>query len=253
MKKHITKFALFITLISFSFLASCSNDDDTNSTDNTIAVEFTEIGLENSGHATAGDDLHIEAAIVAPAKIALVTVEIHSETDSSIEEISETFTDYSGMINAEFHKHIEIPASQPAGDYHLHFTVIDEQGNTKTVEAEVEILANTDNLFQITIDELGNGTVGNSSVSAGNDLHVEGTIVSTNPIATIEIEIHNEEDNSVPGIEETYTNYAGQTNANFHEHISIPSGQPTGEYHFHFTVTDNLGNTSTVEYTLTIE
>lgn len=251
MKKHITKFALFIALTSF--LTSCSSDDDnsTTSTDS-ISIELTEVGLENSGYATAGSDLHLEAEIVATAKISLITVEIHNENDSSIEEIVASFTDYSGMINAEFHKHIDIPASQPAGDYHLHLTVIDENGNTKTVETEVAILANTDDLFQITIDELGTGTVGSSSVNAGSDLHIEGTIVSTNPIATIEIEIHNEDDSSIQEIEETYTNYAGLTTADFHEHLDIPASQPAGDYHFHFTVTDSLGNSSTVEYELTI-
>ena len=84
------------------------------------------------------------------------------------------------------------------------------------------------------------------------DLHIEGTIVSTNPIATIEIEIHNEDDSSIQEIEETYTNYAGLTTADFHEHLDIPASQPAGDYHFHFTVTDSLGNSSTVEYELTI-
>lgn len=252
MKNNITKFAALFALLTSSIFTSCSSDDGGDATAHAITIELTEVGSGNNLKATAGEDLHLEAEILAPGKIASVAVEIHSETNSSAPEIIETFADYNGLLNATFHKHVDIPAAQPAGIYHLHLTVTDQQGNIKTVEAEIEILASS-SLFNISLTEIGHGTEGNFHAHAGEEAHIEGTITSSNPIASITIEIHNESDSSVQEIEANYTNYAGQTNVNFHEHLMIPANQPAGDYHFHITVSDNQGNSKTAEYEFTIE
>jgi len=248
MKKYISKIGIFTLLTSALFLTSCNNDDDAT---DTITIEITEIGSNNSGVVTAGNDLHIEANIIATAKIATVEIEIHHETDASAPEINVIYTQYAGQINADFHKHIDIPADQPAGEYHIHIKVTDEKGNTRTAEADVEILSGHANLFNINLTEIGHGTAGNYHAHAGEDMHIEGTVISTHPIASIAIEIHK---SGAPDIEAFYTApYAGQTSINFHEHIDIPANQPTGMYHFHFIVTDNQGNEAEVEYDLEIE
>lgn len=252
MKNKISKFALLIALVSTSIFTSCSSDDNGSATAHTLTVDLTEVGSGNNLQATAGEDLHLEAEILATGKIASVAVEIHSETNSSAPEINQTFEDYNGLLNATFHKHVDIPATQPAGIYHLHLTITDQEGNVKTVEAEIEILASS-SLFNISLTEIGHGTAGNFHAHAGEEAHIEGTVTSVNPIATIAIEIHNESDSTVQEIEATYANYAGQTTANFHEHLMIPVNQPAGDYHFHFTVTDNQGNSRTVEYEFAIE
>lgn len=251
MRKNISK---FVAIVAFSttFLTSCSSDDDDTTPSNTITVDLVEVGSGNNKQATAGEDLHLEAAILATGKIATVVVEIHSESNTSIPEINQTFTDYAGLLNATFHKHVDIPANQPAGHYHLHLTVTDQQGNVKTVETEIEILASS-NLFNISLTEIGHGTIGNFHGHAGEEIHIEGIVSAANPIATIAIEIHNESNPSVQEIEATYANYAGLTTANFHEHLMIPANQPAGDYHFHFTVTDSQGNSKTVEYEFAIE
>jgi hypothetical protein len=253
MKKYISKLAVF-TLIASTILTSCSDDDKATTTAR-LEVNLTEVGHGGTPpHAHAGEDLHLEAEIIAAAKIANVTIEIHSETYASAPEITASYADYNNLINATFHKHIDIPATQPAGIYHLHLTVTDLDGNTKTAESELEILAaEEDSQISIALTEIGHGTIGNFHAHAGQEMHIEGTITSVHAIATVAIEIHNESDASAPEIEAVYTNYAGQTNANFHEHLAIPANQPSGHYHFHITVTDNEGHTHTEEYELEIE
>ena len=255
MKKHISKLTAIFSIIAISALTSCSNDDDNAKVTAALTVELTEVGHGgNPPHAHAGEDLHLEAEILAEAKIANVSVEIHNDTNTSAPEINATFADYNGLRNATFHKHIDIPATQPAGIYHLHVTVTDADGNTKTAESDLEILpAETDNSINIDITELGEGAVGSSHAHAGAELHVEGAITSVHAIGTILVEIHNEADATAPEIEKAFTNYAGQTTANFHEHIAIPANQPVGHYHFHITVTDDEGNSKTAEYELEIE
>lgn len=253
MKKYISKLAVF-TLLTSVILTSCS-DDDNVAAPARLEVNLTEVGHGGTlPHAHAGEDLHLEAEILAAAKIANVTVEIHSETDASAPEITANYSDYNGLINATFHKHIDIPATQPAGVYHLHLTVTDFDGNTKTAESELEILAaEQDSNITIALTEIGHGTVGNFHAHIGEEMHIEGTITSAHAIATVAIEIHNESDATAPEIEAEYTNYAGQTNVNFHEHLAIPANQPAGHYHFHITVTDDEGHTHTEEYELEIE
>ena len=252
MKKNISKFTAIVALITTTIFTSCSSDDDSSPASNSITIDLTEVGSGNNLKATAGEDLHLEAEILATGKIASVAVEIHSESNSNAPEIKQTFSDYNGLLNATFHKHVDIPATQPAGHYHLHLTVTDQNGNVKTAEAEIEILASS-NLFNISLTGIGHGTAGNFHGHAGQEIHIEGTVTAANPIATIAIEIHNESNPSVQEIEATYTNYAGLTTANFHEHLMIPANQPAGDYHFHFTVTDSQGNSKTVEYEFAIE
>src|SRR5690606_7993206 len=120
---------------------------------------LTEVGHGGTPpHAHAGEDLHLEAEILAEAKIANVIIEIHSETDTTATEFTASYSDYNGLINATFHKHIDIPATQPAGLYHLHLTVTDTEGNTQTAESELEILATEENSeITIALTEIGHG------------------------------------------------------------------------------------------------
>ena len=43
---------------------------------------------------------------------------------------------YLGETSAHFHEHLAVPADAPAGEYHLHFTVTDADGNSTTEEVE---------------------------------------------------------------------------------------------------------------------
>ncbi len=98
------------------------------------------------------------------------------------------------------------------------------------------------------------GSENSKMAIAGSDLHLEGSILADGTIQRIDVEIHQEE-NSDFEIEKAYTDgkYIGVKNADFHEHIDIPAEAPAGKYHLHFTVTDQFGQTTTVESELTIE
>lgn len=128
----------FISILSLGFVACNDNDDDTAKQ----LITLTEVGHENSKTATAGDDMHLEADIVAEGLIARIDIEIHME-DGGDYEIECSYTDgkYIGVRNTEFHEHIDIPADAPAGEYHLHFTVTDKEGQQSTVESELNIVA----------------------------------------------------------------------------------------------------------------
>lgn len=102
------------------------------------SVTFTEIGHENSKVAMRGDDMHLEADIVAEGLIKSIQVELHKGSF----EIEKEYTSgkYFGVKNTEFHEHIDIPSDAPLGEYHLHFTVTDNNGQQTMAEAHVEII-----------------------------------------------------------------------------------------------------------------
>lgn len=104
------------------------------------------------------------------------------------------------------------------------------------------------------ISALEIGSSNNKTVQAGSDLHLEGDILAEALIAKIEIEVHQEGGGQYK-FTKAYTDgkYIGVKNATFHEHIDVPADAPAGAYHFHFTVTDKAGNTTTVESPLTIQ
>jgi hypothetical protein len=87
-----------------------------------------------------GDDMHLEADILAEGLISRIDVEIHQEDGSF--EIEKTYTEgkYIGVKNVEFHEHIDIPADAPLGEYHLHFTVTDREGQTSQAEAHIHVI-----------------------------------------------------------------------------------------------------------------
>lgn len=86
----------------------------------------------------------------------------------------------------------------------------------------------------------------------GGDLHIEAEIVAEGIIDKITVEIHQEEGSSEE-IEMSYDEFAGLKNTTFHEHVDIPADTEEGDYHFHLTVTDKVGNQTTVEVEIRLE
>ena len=120
-------------------LTSCGSDDDEQSAKPTITL--TEVGLNNSRHVHPGHDLHLEAQVLAEALIKRIDIEIHQEGGDKF-KIEKSYTDgkYVGVRNTEFHEHIDIPETAPLGEYHLHFTVTDNEGQQTTVESHIDII-----------------------------------------------------------------------------------------------------------------
>ncbi len=139
MKKTNIYLFLFLLLGIFGTLSSCSKDDDEIPVGKPV-INLSEVGLENSRTAVAGSDLHLEGDILAEGLIAKIDIEIHQE-DGGEYKIEKSWTEgkYIGVKNTTFHEHLDIPADAPAGEYHLHFAVTDQLGNTATVESELTI------------------------------------------------------------------------------------------------------------------
>ncbi|MDR2362238.1 MAG: DUF4625 domain-containing protein [Prevotellaceae bacterium] len=141
MNKKMILGALLLTSVGLCAVSACT-DDDTKPAKPVVAI--TGIGSHDGPEGTvkAGDELHLEADIVAEGLIARIDVEIHQEDGGSF-EIEKPYTEgaYIGVKNATFHEHIDIPSEAPAGEYHLHLTVQDREGQTTTAEAELEIEA----------------------------------------------------------------------------------------------------------------
>ena len=146
--KTISIFSVVMLLSAF-VLTSCSETADMPS------IKVTELGSENSKIVFAGTDLHIEADIKSPKKIARIELSIHPEgehasapalkvkstTDvNAFWEFEKTYTGkYAGVKNTEFHEHIDVPLTAPAGHYHVHIKVVDMEGNTVDFEDEIEV------------------------------------------------------------------------------------------------------------------
>lgn len=94
-----------------------------------------------------GDDFHAEFLIDAVNGILSVTVDIHAHGitpgDGEVEwDYEEEFLEgYHEETSIEFHEHIDVPLTAPAGEYHMIFTVEDENGNTSEYETQIDITA----------------------------------------------------------------------------------------------------------------
>ena len=148
--KTIKFFSIAMLALAFVF-TSCDETADLPT------IDVTELGYENTKTVFAGNEFHIEAEIKAPLKIARIELTIHPEEEGEHAkspvlkansvivdwEFEKTYTGkYAGVKNTEFHEHIEVPMSAPAGHYHLHITVVDMEGNTVEFEEEIEVKAN---------------------------------------------------------------------------------------------------------------
>lgn len=123
-------------------------------------VDILEVGMNNSKTVVAGNELHVEASIVAEGKIDNIRVMIHTEEEgedhdhvqamkvaaaSAHEGEWEVDSVYTGMYvnlkSTTFHEHIDVPDETEPGIYHLHLYVTDLEGNQTMDEEEFEVQA----------------------------------------------------------------------------------------------------------------
>ncbi len=145
MKKRMYSTLAVIAMVLV--FVSCSEDDDFPAP----VISDLEVGHDNSQVGYRGSDLHIDAGIVAEGRIDRVIIEIHYEGDHHHDsgkngdhddhdwEFEHTWTEFNGLLNTRFHKHIDIPVEAETGHYHFHFIVIDMQGKTTELERDLEI------------------------------------------------------------------------------------------------------------------
>ena len=103
--------------------------------------------LEMDETVARGNDFHVEFMINAVHGIHQISVNIHAhgvtpgtgEVEWDFEEIYEE--GYHGLTEAEFHEHIDVPANAPAGEYHITFSIEDEEGNIQEFESHIDVTA----------------------------------------------------------------------------------------------------------------
>lgn len=110
------------------------------------AVTINEFSMDET--VARGTDFHVEFMINAIHGIHQISVDIHAhgitpragEVEWDFEEIYEE--GYHGLTEAEFHEHIDVPANAPAGEYHITFSIEDEEGNIQEFESHIDVIAN---------------------------------------------------------------------------------------------------------------
>lgn len=108
------------------------------------------------------------------------------------------------------------------------------------------------NAPKIELQELGadHDNPNNHIAQVGGEMHIEASINAPGKVKSIIVEIHQEEGDFKHSQTYTDAKYVGAINPTFHEHFEIPANAPAGEYHFHLTVIDELGQSGTAEANL---
>jgi hypothetical protein len=227
----ITKFFLALLTVASIFTA-CKKDKIMS----LPTINNLEVGHDNNKTAFPGTDTHIEAELYAEATIAKVKLEINPVAGSGWKFAQEYTDGFAGMKNAEFHKHIDVPADAPLGKYHLRLSLTDLQGQVTVVESELELK------YDPTLPSATGFEVGLNA--AGNDLHMEAKINAVNKIAKVIVEIHG----GTYEKEYEYTDVAmvGAVAYNFHKHINV-SDVPKGHYHVHLKIIDQANKENEFE------
>lgn len=159
-------------LVTGLFFTSCNKDEDTVS--KPVITEM-ELGTSNSHIGVIGSDLHVEAEVTAEAKISKIEVLIHQEDNSNAWTSDSVYTEFEGLKNTTFHKHIDIPLTVAAGAYCFHFIVTDENGQQSSIEIEDLTIQAPSDAVAPTITITSTPT-NNQSFSTGQTISISGSI-----------------------------------------------------------------------------
>jgi len=163
---------IFIAVLCFiAVLSACKKDKDVVIAPPTISG--LEVGIYNGKVGYVGSDLHLAADIEAAGKIKTIEVEIHKENGAGW-EFTKVYDEFAGLLNTEFHKHVDIPSTAQTGEYHLHLKVTDMKGNQTEVESELELQVNTDT--QAPTITVTTAPTANQPFNLGQSINISGTI-----------------------------------------------------------------------------
>ena len=188
-------------LLAFSLITvvtSCEKGEEPT-------INNLEIGINNSHIGYLGNDLHLEADILAEAKVDNIRILIHQEDEdedksvfniehSEVWEYDSTYTGvYAGVKSPTFHEHIDIPGNVEEGEYHFHIYVTDMEGYQVMVEEEIEIISpdGDDSYPAISVTS---APAENEIFASGNTISISGTVSDVQGLAGIYIGIVNEND-----------------------------------------------------------
>lgn len=126
-------------------------DENGNSTEVEGHIEIMDVitlsDISVDATVARGNDFHTEFMISAVNGVHNITVDAHAHgitlADGEVEwDYEAEFEDgYHEETEVEFHEHIDVPVTAPAGEYHIIFTVEDEDGNTKVYETHIDVTA----------------------------------------------------------------------------------------------------------------
>ena len=126
------------------FLASCNNDDDPTDTTKPV-IENLEVGHNDTIH--PGGKVHLAFDASDNERLSHYRIVIHPEEDghhgkSASEEdeweLDTTIYDnFDGLKNASPHHDFPIDSTAHLGEYHFDLTVVDQAGNSITVDQEL--------------------------------------------------------------------------------------------------------------------
>lgn len=195
---------LFLIAMLFTaglFFTSCEENDEKVPKPE---INLTELGYENSKTGYLGSDLHIEAEVVAEGKMEEVTIEIHPKGQHEEKnalaalhegewEVDTTFTQFSGLKNTTFHKHIDIPVHADTGHYHFHFIVTDREGQQTTFEEELKIQQPDDAVApEISISS---APTNNQHFNDGETISISGSVSDNKALGGLYIGLVREDQN----------------------------------------------------------
>lgn len=163
---------IIIALLCFvTVLNACKKDKDVVM--EAPIISGLEVGISNGKVGYVGSDLHLGADIEAASKIKTIKVEIHKESGAGW-EFTKVYDEFAGLLNTEFHKHVDIPSTAQTGEYHLHLKVTDMQGKETEVESELELQVNADT--QAPTISVTTAPTANQLFNSGQSINISGTI-----------------------------------------------------------------------------
>jgi hypothetical protein len=101
-----------------------------------------ELGEENSKSVKRGNELHVDAEIMAEGKIQTIFVSIYPESTPEAGQwyFEKTYTKFEGLMNTTFHEDIDIDTEAELGYYEFLLEVTDLEGNVNKYESAIEII-----------------------------------------------------------------------------------------------------------------
>lgn len=235
MKGRSILYSMFFMLTATAFL-SCSKEEAQKVVEKPTVL-LKEVGTKNSRVAYAGQDLHLDAEVIASEKIAHIKLQItRAETNYGWDFIKTYTEGYAGLKNAEFHEHVDVPDDARPGIYTVLLIATDERGEKSQDKVDFEVLSDP------SLPLIKDISVTTLSLSV---IHVSGQIQASNRIKKLEIEVQSSAWTKI--FSYTGSGMVGQTAFDLDSNVDI-SGSPTGHYHVNVTITDQLDKYSVYSF-----
>jgi len=136
----IRKLIVMLAVFGTAFTA-CKKETDEIALSSPTASNI-EIGSSNSKIGRRGQDFHFNADVVAVSTIRSVQLRIAQKASQSYARawsLELNWPDYTGLKNANVHKHLTIPSEAPIGLYDFYFIVTDQNGSQLNIREDFTI------------------------------------------------------------------------------------------------------------------